>query len=119
MTQLTILDAAKFANRDRKSIYRAIKQGKLTATTATDGALQVDVTELIRVYGESKTKFETGDSGATETPPQPATVPVDAIRLAVLEIENQQLRERLEDMRTAMQLLNYDRQAAKKPWWKF
>jgi hypothetical protein len=119
MTQLTILDAAKFANRDRKSIYRAIKQGKLTATTATDGALQVEVAELIRVYGESKANFEARDSGATETPPQVAAIPADAIRLAVLETENQQLRERLEDMRTAMQLLGYERQTPKKPWWKF
>lgn len=50
MTQLTLPQAAKATGKDRTTLYRAIKSGKLTASKNANGDYQVDVSELERVY---------------------------------------------------------------------
>lgn len=54
MTQLTLPQAAKATGKDRTTIWRAIKSGKLTATKNADDVYVVAVAELIRVYGPLK-----------------------------------------------------------------
>lgn len=119
MTQLSILEATKFCGKDRKTLYRAIKQGKLSATTATSGVLQIETSELIRVYGESATKSVANDVPHKEAMPQIATV-----RETLLEAENNSLKLRLEDkerhiedLRESLRRIEYSK--PKKPWWKF
>lgn len=119
MTQLSILEATKFCGKDRKTLYRAIKQGKLSATTATSGVLQIETSELIRVYGESVTKSEAKSGGESVASPKIATT-----REALLEAENASLKLRLEDkerhiedLRAMVQRIEYSK--PKKPWWKF
>jgi hypothetical protein len=120
MTQLSILEATKFCGKDRKTLYRAIKQGKLSATTAISGALQIETSELIRVYGESVAKSVALDSGESVALPQ-----IETPNEALLRQENQSLKERLadkerhiEDLREAMARLGYSK-SQKKAWWKF
>lgn len=50
MTQLTLPQAAKATGKDRSTLFRAIKSGKLTATKNANGDFVVDVAELDRVY---------------------------------------------------------------------
>ena len=120
MTQVSVAEAANLVGRDRKTLYRSIKEGKLSATLSATGQRQVDVTELIRVFGELK---NTRDSGETVTLPQSET-PNESARLSALEAENKQLRERLvdkdrhiEDMRNTVRLLEFKKK--NRPWWKF
>lgn len=121
MALIGIAEAAKLVGRDRKSLYRAIKEGRLSATQSASGARQVDTSELIRVYGDLR---DIGDSGATSTLLQVETsTETDKItRLALLEMENKLLRERLlekdqhiEDMRNTVRLLEH--KTVKKSWW--
>lgn len=124
MTQLPISEAARLVGKDRKTLYRHIKQGKLSATTDATGCHNIDVAELSRVYGAFK---GVGGQNATPQPvamPQVATpnaTPFEAQKIAVLESENTQLRERLadkerhiEDMRNTVRLLEYKRQTLPK-----
>lgn len=51
MAKLSITEAAKLANKDRRTIQRAIKSGKLSATKSATGMPEIDTSELDRVYG--------------------------------------------------------------------
>lgn len=51
MTILSISAAANAAGIDRRTLQRAIKAGRLSATTNAAGERGIDVAELIRVFG--------------------------------------------------------------------
>jgi len=50
MTQLTILQASKIANKSVVTLYRHIKDGKLSCSINKDGTKMIDLSELSRVY---------------------------------------------------------------------
>lgn len=52
MTYLTVRQAAERAGVSRQTMFRHIKDGKISATVDRDGQKQIDVTELLRVFGE-------------------------------------------------------------------
>ena len=52
MAKLNISAAARAVGKDRGTIQRYIKSGKLSATKNTAGYSEVDTAELIRVFGE-------------------------------------------------------------------
>ena len=59
MARHKISEAAKMVGKHRKSIYRHIKQGRVSSHTGDDGEKYIDTSELIRVYG----KIETPETG--------------------------------------------------------
>lgn len=121
MSQVSISEAARLVGRDRKTLYKDIKSGRLSATQGATGTRQVDIAELVRVYGELVT---TGDSRQTVENPQQATDQTTELRLrlAVAEAQLEQLRQRLaekdghiSDLRGTVRLLAGPK---KEPWWK-
>lgn len=132
MAQLSISDAAKLVARDRKTLYRLIKEGRLSATQDATGARQVETSELMRVFGELKqpeTLSETPrDSRATVSMSQHET-PNETVRVALLEAELRHARDmreadklllaakdaQIEDLRNSVRLLEGPRQAAPDP----
>ena len=130
MALVSISEAAKLSGKDKKTLYRYIKEGKLSVTNATDatgvksGMRQVDVSELVRVFGALRSIDVKNATGATVVMSQHETVNATAetAKIAALEAENAQLRERLidkekhiEDMRNTVRLLEYKPQ---KSLWK-
>lgn len=133
MSQVTISEAAKLVGRDRKTLYKDIKAGRLSATLSATDVRQVDTAELIRVYGELG---DTGDSRATVANPQEATAKATEattelrVKLAAAEAELEQMRERLKerdghisDLRGMVRLLTAPKPAPAPapepdPWWK-
>jgi excisionase family DNA binding protein len=123
MSLVSISEAAKLVGRDRKTLYRAIKEGRLSATQDATGTRQVDISELARVFGVFPVAR---DSGETVSLPQTETGQTTAdlkARLAALEAENAQLRERvadkdrhIEDMRQTVRLLEHQT-PRKGRWW--
>jgi len=122
MSQVSISEAAKLVGRDRKTLYKDIKSGRLSATLSETGSRQVDTVELIRVYGELRNPT---DSRATVVDPQKTTEEL-RVRLAAAEAELSQMRERLTekdshiaDLRGAVRLLAAPKPAEPSgPWWK-
>lgn len=113
MTQLPVAQAAALVSRDRKTLYRAIKEGRLSATVDATGQKQVDTAELLRVFGELKPASDNGHSSATVTPPQRET-PDTTAKLALLEAELRHAREllavresQIEDLRHTVLLLEH------------
>lgn len=51
MTILTITAAAQTAGIDRRTLQRAVKVGRISATVDASGRRGVDVAELLRVFG--------------------------------------------------------------------
>ncbi len=47
---LTLKEAAKETGQTRATIYKAIQSGRLSATKDNNGVLQIDPTELNKVY---------------------------------------------------------------------
>lgn len=50
MTQLTITQASKITNKSVVTLYRHIKEGKLSCNINKDGVKMIDLSELSRVY---------------------------------------------------------------------
>jgi excisionase family DNA binding protein len=105
MAQLSISEAAKLVARDRKTLYRLIKEGRLSATQDATGARQVETSELLRVFGEIKqpeTLSETPrDSRATVSMRQHETVN-ETVRVALLEAELRHARDMLAEKATLL-----------------
>ena len=52
VAQFTVRDAANKVGVTRQTLFKYIRQGKLSATLSREGQKQIDVSELIRVFGE-------------------------------------------------------------------
>ena len=109
MSQLPIATAAKRVGRDRKTLYRLVAQGKLTATVDATGQKQIDTSELIRVFGELRTETTASSDKrhirAPVTTPQRET-PDTTARLVLLEAELRHARELLESKDAQIQVLH-------------
>lgn len=51
-TQLTVSEAAEHVGVTRQTIFKKVKAGKLSATQNRRGHMQINVVELMRVFGE-------------------------------------------------------------------
>ncbi len=60
----TVTEAAKLAGVTRRTIYRYIKQGKLSTVVTGSDATQIETSELLRVFGSlsqpEESKVSTG-----------------------------------------------------------
>jgi hypothetical protein len=52
--KFTLVQAAKETGRDRSTLFRAIKKGKLSGEKQDDGSYLIDSSELFRVYPEKQ-----------------------------------------------------------------
>ena len=52
MSMVSITEAARLVSRSRTTLYRYIEQGKLSMCTDAQGAKCIDISELLRVFGE-------------------------------------------------------------------
>lgn len=124
--QVSISEAARLTGRDRKSLYRDVKSGRLSATVGDSRMRQVAVSELLRVYGALRGLGDSCDTPATVAMPQDATLDATALKVqvAALQAEVDQLKERLidkdknlDDLRGTIRLLEY-RSENKVGFWK-
>ena len=52
MSQVSISEASRLTNKTRKTVYKYIQDGLLTVSMDTQGKKVIDISELIRVFGE-------------------------------------------------------------------
>ena len=52
MSKVSISEASRLTNKTRKTIYKYIQDGLLTVSIDTNGKKVIDISELIRVFGE-------------------------------------------------------------------
>lgn len=96
----TIDEAASLVGRTRRSLYRAMTEGRLSYGLQPDGRRYIDTAELLRVYGP----FESPSHGVTLEMSHGVTVPGDlgdVIAKAVAEAL-EPLRKEIEQLREAL-----------------
>lgn len=89
--------AADAVSVSRSTIYRKVEEGILSLATMPDGAKGVDTSELIRVFGELKSKAADtpSDNRATVSAQSHATAS-DSHETAILKTQVELLRDQLE-----------------------
>lgn len=59
MPQLTVRQAAERVGVSRQTMFRYIQQGKVSATLSHSGEKQIEISELLRVFGELQPETDT------------------------------------------------------------
>lgn len=117
-TQLTVSDAALQVGVTRQTIFKAIKSGKLSATQNNRGHMQINVVELLRVYGELQSPDQVAQNKVNrvqQSPSLPASVglQLELERMKLLierkDFELEQMRERVAELKTREQQANEER----------
>lgn len=100
----TITEAAKLYGKQRKTLYRHIDSGRLSAGVRGDGKRVIDLSELIRCYGEPPGKLPATDTKKTRETPQDDTLLtralLDEMRKQTAVIER--MSERIEQLEQAL-----------------
>ena len=95
MTKLNITQAAKVVGKDRRTIQRHIKDGKLSCEQTKGGRKVIDASELIRAYGEIENPAALAALGQKETKPQ-QTAPQNSDKVRQ---ENTNLQDQIVDLK--------------------
>lgn len=69
MADLNISEAARATGKDRNTIKRYLKNGKLSGSKNASGKVVINAAELVRVFGEL---VGTGELDAPDAPPEKA-----------------------------------------------
>jgi len=99
MTILSISAAALAAGLDRRTLQRAIKSGRLSATVDAAGRRGVDVAELLRVYGPFPGTPQALPQGLGAALPQAA--PGASLHAELVDVLRQQVRQLEEQLSKA------------------
>lgn len=98
---LSISAAAQTAGIDRRTLQRAIKSGRISATVDATGRRGVDVTELLRVYGPLLGTPQASTQGQRAALSQ-VTAAAGATD-ALVEVLREQVRQMQEQLRLAQE----------------
>jgi hypothetical protein len=97
MAMLTLSEAASATGVNRSTLFRAYKSGRMSATRTDAGAIEVDPSELFRVFKPiAPEPLQTAAAPQLATPPD---APDNPLHANALEVEIKLLRELLETMR--------------------
>lgn len=130
MTFVSVPEAARLIKRDRKVLYRDyIATGKLSASKNARGRIQIDLSELIRVFGSAVIATDVTENSVAMSQTETVNVAEKTApgELEKLRVEVAELRARLEekdanlaDLRQAMKLLEHKKDTEKRRrWWPF
>ncbi|MBS3857569.1 DNA-binding protein [Proteus mirabilis] len=100
MAQVSISEAAKLTGKSRRTIQRYVATGKLSLSCNDATGKNIDISELIRVFGEiNKEKVTLNDTSKIVTMSHRVTHDNDSSKLEneLLKKEIEFLKQRLED----------------------
>ncbi len=118
MPLLTVRQAAQHVGITRQTMFRHIKQGKVSATVAHDGELRVDTAELLRVYGALQSPGESPSVASSGKRQTQATAETAAHQVEIERMQDQLAlayerldlaKERIEELRQRAQELVIER----------
>jgi len=114
---VSITEAAKKGFASRPTLYRAIKEGRISAKKAKGGGTAIDVAELVRVFGEpeSTTSSETVSQSVSVVETERNALQAEVTRLKDdIERERQHVDRLMGMLETAQRQLTDQRS---KPGW--
>jgi hypothetical protein len=131
MAIVSISEAARLTGKSRKTIQRYVSDGRISMSQHVAGRNGIDISELVRVFGELSQPAPVLSHETVSHPDAPA-VSSDAAEVAALKAENAllkaqmeakdanlaDLRQSVENMGQSLRLLGHDA-AVKRRWWQF
>lgn len=93
MAKLSVREAAYRVGVTRQTLFKYIRQGKVSATVGHDGQKQIDVTELIRAFGELQPETVTSGDSSDRRPLSPTTA--NTATTTALQMELERLKSQL------------------------
>ena len=99
----TIDEAASLVSRTRRSLYRAMTEGRLAYGLEADGRRYIDTTELLRVYGA----FDPPSQSVTPEMSHGVTVPDDLGEIIAKAVARA-VAEAVEPLRKEIELLRME-----------
>lgn len=87
MAKLSVREAAYRVGVTRQTLFKYIRQGKVSATVGHDGQKQIDVTELIRAFGELQPETVTSGDSSDRRPLSPTTANTATTTALQMELE--------------------------------
>lgn len=99
----TIDEAASLVSRTRRSLYRAMTEGRLAYGLEADGRRYIDTTELLRVYGA----FDPPSQSVTPEMSHGVTVPDDLGEIIAKAVARA-VAEAVEPLRKEIELLRLE-----------
>jgi hypothetical protein len=94
---MSLAEAAAATGVNRSTLFRAYKSGRMSATRADTGQIEVDPSELFRVF--PPVAPQQGAQGETHQLAQAAGAHDNTLKIGALTIEIKMLREMLDTMR--------------------
>jgi hypothetical protein len=109
MTLLTILEASKATGKSVKTIYRHMKDGRISYSTNIDNVKVIDLSELSRVYGLSQKPNENDENLNKEYVPSHEIDKISELtmQLALSQENANSLKMILEEKDKRIELLTY------------
>jgi hypothetical protein len=106
MAKLTIGRMAKLYSLHRSTLHEAVAKGRVNASFDGKGQKVIDLSEMIRVYGEPTSSALHRPTPSRTLPP---TVENDALRELIAEVRS--LREEIHELRGALRLIEHKPEA--------
>jgi len=94
---MSLTEAAAAAGVNRSTLFRAYKSGRMSATRADTGQIEVDPAELFRVF--PTIAAQEAEHSAMHPHAQVCATDDNALHVSALEVEVKLLREMLDAMR--------------------
>jgi len=108
MAKLTIGRMANLYGLHRSTLHEAVAKGRVTAGLDGKGQKVIDLSEMIRVYGEPLSSTRHSPTPSTDTTPTPLFY--DALHPLLEELRL--LREEVRELRETMRLLEHKPEVA-------
>lgn len=131
MAKVSISEAARLTGKSRTTLHRLIKTGELSTCSGVRNAKMIDISELIRVFGEVSTPVA---EQANEQVTEQRVTPSDALNEQVVRTLKQEVEHlrmlvsaqesHIDSLKQSLQLLEYKKDAEQPmspsgKWWQF
>lgn len=131
MAKVSISEAARLTGKSRTTLHRLIKAGELSTCSGVRNAKMVDISELIRVFGDiskpvQEQPFEQVPEQRVTVPPAPSEQMVSSLKQEVEHLRTlvSAQESHIDSLKQSLQLLEHkkDMQQPLPPpakWWQF
>jgi len=131
MAKVSISEAARLTGKSRTTLHRLIKTGELSTCSGVRNSKMIDISELIRVFGEIYTPVA---EQAVEQVVEQHVTPPDAldeqvVRTLKQEVEHLKIlvsaqESHIDSLKQSLQLLEHKKEVAQPippsgKWWQF
>lgn len=131
MAKVSISEAARLTGKSRTTLHRLIKAGELSTCSGVRNAKMVDISELIRVFGDiskpvQEQPFEQVAEQRVTVPPAPSEQMISNLKQEVEHLRKlvSAQESHIDSLKQSLQLLEHkkDMQQPLPPpakWWQF